>query len=440
VGDDAAAIERFRDLLRIPTVSRSDRADEDREAFDRFRATLAELYPRAHATLERETFDDGSLLFRWAGAGTGRPSVLMAHHDVVPADEPGWQHGPFSAELADGRIWGRGTLDDKGTLVALLEAIETHLADGFVPSADLYVFSGANEETAGDGARHAVELLTERGVRPGLVLDEGGAVAADAFPGLDGDVAFVGVAEKGLASIRLSVHKPGGHAATPAADGATTTLARAIVRLEQHPAPSRISAPVAAMLRAIAPRATGLQRRLFERPHAFRALLARALASRGGEGAAIVRTTRAVTRLTGSAGDNVIAERATATINARIAIGSSIAQTADEVRDAISDDQVRVEVVYGDEPSPVSLSDGPEWERLAAVIAEIFPDAVVAPYVMMQASDSRHFGRISDTVYRFLPFDLSAAERGTLHAIDESIRVETWLRAIRFFEVLIARL
>ncbi|HEV7743053.1 MAG TPA: M20/M25/M40 family metallo-hydrolase [Pseudolysinimonas sp.] len=440
MGDDAAAIERFRALLRIPTVSRSDPGHEDREAFARFRAAVAHLYPLVHQRLELELIDGGSLLYRWPGQGTGRPSVLMAHHDVVPADEPGWRHEPFAADVSDGRIWGRGALDDKGALVAMLEAVEARLRDGFTPAADVYLFSGANEETFGEGAEHAVDLLTERGVRPGLVLDEGGAVAADAFPGLEGDIAFVGVAEKGLAGILLTVEKPGGHAATPVRGGATTTLARAIVRLEQHPPRARLSAPAAAMLRAIAPRARGLQRRLFAHPVRYRRALARALARRGGEGEAIVRTTRAVTRLTGSAGDNIIAERATATINARIAIGSSVEQTAAEVRQAIDDDQVGVEVQYGNEPSPVSPSAGPEWDRLVGVIERQFPRAIAAPYVMMQASDSRHFTRISDTVYRFLPFELTAAERGTIHAIDESIRIDTWVRAIAFFDALVGEL
>ncbi|CAN5450966.1 M20 family peptidase [soil metagenome] len=434
------AVERLRALVRIPTVSRGDRAHEDRAAFADFRETLAGLYPLAHEHLELELVDGDSMLFRWAGIDTGRPAVLMAHHDVVPADEPGWRHEPFAADLVDGRVWGRGTVDDKGMLVAILEAVESRLAAGFTPAADLYVFSGADEETHGTGAAHAVELLTQRGVRPGLVLDEGGAVASDAFPGLAGDIAFVGVAEKGIAGIRLTVAKHGGHAATPARDGATTTLARAIVRLEQHPAPARVTAPVAAMLRAIAPRARGPQRRLFEHPVAFRKVLSGALARRGGEAEAIVRTTRAVTRLTGSAGDNVIAERATATVNARIAVGSSVQQTVDEIRHAIADADVAVEVGYGSDPSPVSPSEGPEWDLLCDVIAETFPGALVAPYVMLQASDSRHFARISDTVYRFLPFDLPAAERGAIHAIDESIRVETFERGIRFFEALIARL
>lgn len=434
------AVDRFRALLRIPTVSRADESQIDHEAFARFRSTLAELYPLVHTHLELELVDDSSLLYRWAGQGTGRPSVLMAHHDVVPADEPGWTHEPFAADLAADRIWGRGTLDDKGTLVAILEAVETRLAAGFTPSADLYVFSGANEETFGRGAETAVELLTERGVRPGLVLDEGGAIAADAFPGVVGDVAFVGLAEKGVTSIRLTVEKPGGHAATPARNGATTTLARAILKLEKNPAPARLSVPAALMLRALAPRTSGMQRRLFSQPQRFRRLLVRILASRGGEGEAIVRTMRAVTRLSGSAADNVIAERATASVNARIAVGSTVDQTVAEIRRAIGDDAVQVDVMHGNDPSPVSRAEGEDWDRLSRVIARVFPDAVVAPYVMMQASDARHFTRISDTVYRFMPFDLTAAERGTIHAKDESVRVTTWLRAVTFFEELVGEL
>ena len=438
---DDAALGRFQALLRIPTVSRADPALVDTEAFTRFRAALAELYPLVHERLELDLVDDRHLLYRWPGEGTGRPSVLMAHHDVVPADEPGWSHAPFDPVIegagAEARVRGRGTLDDKGMLVAILEAIETRLAAGFTPAADVYLYSGADEETAGTGAERAVELLTSRGVRPGLVLDEGGAVATGAFPGVEGAVAFVGVTEKGIAGIRLTVAKKGGHAATPARNGATTVLARAILRLERRPAPARISEPIAAMMRALAPRAPGIQGRLFARPARFRAMLARALARRGGEAEAMVRTTRAVTRLTGSAGDNVIAERATATVNVRIAVGSSVDEAAEQIRRAIGDDEVEVRVVYGADPAPVSPSEGPEWERLAGVIARTFPDAIIAPYVMLQASDARHFTRISETVYRFLPFDLTTAERGTLHAIDESIRLTTWRRAIVFFDELL---
>jgi carboxypeptidase PM20D1 len=443
------AIERFLALLRIPTVSRSDPALEDRAAFAAFRAKLAELYPLVHEKLELELIgDDGpgspSLLYRWPGQGTGRPAVLMAHHDVVPADEPGWAHAPFEPAVVgsgdEQRICGRGSLDDKGALTALLEAVEGRLAAGYEPDADVYLFSGANEETAGSGAADAVALLTERGVRPGLVLDEGGAVADGAIPGVDGEIAFVGVGEKGIAGIELSVEKPGGHASTPSRDGATTRLARAILRLEDRPSRAALTKPVATMLRLLAPRARGIQGRFFARPGLFQVPLLRALTRRGGEGEAMVRTTRAVTRLTGSAGDNVIAERATAMVNVRIAVGSSVDEAADDIRRVIADEEVAVRVVYGADPSPASPSDGPEWDRLSGVIAEVFPHALVVPYVMLQASDSRHFTRISDTVYRFLPFDLTSAERRTLHAIDESIRVSTWRRAIVFFDRLLGEL
>ena len=336
--------------------------------------------------------------------------------------------------------WGRGTLDDKASLVALLEAVEARLAAGFTPAADIYLFSGANEETTGAGAAAAVALLADRGVRPALVLDEGGAVAQDAFPGIDGRVAFVGVSEKGIAGIELSAQQHGGHAATPARNGATTRLARAILRLETHPSPAVLTEPVAAMLRVLARRAHGIQKRFFARPRAYRRPLLATLTRRGGEGEALVRTTRAVTRLTGSAGDNVIAERATAMVNVRIAVGSSVDEAARDIRHAIADDQVTVRVAYGTDPSPVSPSDGAEWDRLVGVIAEVFPDALVAPYVMLQASDSRHFTRISDTVYRFLPFELTAAERGTLHAIDESIGIDNWKRGIDFYDRLLGRL
>ncbi|MES1212159.1 MAG: M20/M25/M40 family metallo-hydrolase, partial [Leifsonia sp.] len=205
------AIERLMALLRIPTVSRNDPADEDRAAFAAFRDKLAELYPLIHAQLELDLVEtEGgavSLLYRWPGSGTGRPSVLLAHHDVVPADEPGWAHPPFEAVIVPGadrdgdRVRGRGAIDDKGALAALLEAVEARLAAGYRPSADVYLFSGANEETTSSGAAAAVALLTGRGIRPGLVLDEGGAVAEGAIPGVVGPVAFVGVGEKGIAGV-----------------------------------------------------------------------------------------------------------------------------------------------------------------------------------------------------------------------------------------------
>ncbi len=455
---DAAAVERLRSLIRVPTVSRTAPAVADEAAFARFRELLAELYPLVHARLELEMVGGGTLLFRWpgrgagrgtgsgAGAGMGAPSVLMAHYDVVPADEPGWTHDAFSGELVgpDGdpeqRVWGRGAIDDKGALTVILEAVEEALATDFQPSADLYLSFGHNEETLGAGAEAVVALFVERGIRPALVVDEGGAVVEGAFPGVADPIAVVGVTEKGSAGVELIVEKPGGHASTPARDGATARLARAILSLEKYPPRASISAPTLAMIQTLGAHATGLVGVLFRRGALFRPVLARSLARRGPETEAMVRTTRAVTRLSGSAGDNVIAERATAMVNVRIAVGSTVAEAVDDIRKAVDDPDVTVHVVYGNEPAPVSRSEGAVWQLLSDAIVDTFPGTIVTPYVMLQASDSRVFAAISDGVYRFLPFDLRASERAALHAIDESIRVSTFLRGIEFYRRLLREL
>jgi len=451
--DDALAVEHLRALIRIPTVSRADESQVDAEVFARFRAELARLYPRVHA-LGPELVAGGSLLFRWPGRDpqAGEPAVLMAHYDVVPADvvpaddgpaSVGWTHPPFAAELvgdgAEQRIWGRGAIDDKGMLCAILEAVDDALAAGVRPARDIYLSLGHNEETQGAGAAAIVDLLESRGVRAGLVIDEGGAIVEGLLPGVVGPIAMIGLSEKGVAGVELIVEKRGGHAATPAPDGATTVLARVILRLEAHPSRVSLPEPSIAMLQAVSARASGARGWLYRHARALRRPLARAMARSGPEQAAVVRTTRAVTRLSGSAGDNVLAERATAMVNVRIAAGSTVEQAVADIR-AVVGDQVRVRLVYGSDPPPVSRREGPAWDALTRTIADVFPDTIPSPFIMIQASDARYFSRISDTVYRFLPFDLTAGEREALHAIDESIRVSTYLRGIRFFRRLIDEL
>lgn len=434
-----AAIEHLRALIRIPTVSRADESQVDAAAFAEFRAELARLYPRVH-TLELAVVAGGSLLFRWPGRGLGDPSVLMAHYDVVPADEPGWTHDAFGGELlgagAEQRIWGRGAIDDKGMLCCILEAVEAALAEGVTPASDVYLSFGHNEETQGAGAEAIVALLASRGIRCGLVVDEGGAIVEGLLPGVEGPIAMIGLSEKGIAGVELIAEKQGGHAATPAPNGATAVLARAILRLEAHPSRAVLPEPSIAMLEAAAGRASGARGWLYRHARALRGPLAQVLARSGPEQAAVVRTTRAVTRLSGSAGDNVLAERAAAMVNVRIATGSTVERAVADIR-AVVGDGIRVRLVYGSDPPPVSRREGPAWDALTRAIAEVFPRTIPSPYIMIQASDARHFTRISDSVYRFLPFDLTLEEREALHAIDESIRVSTYLDGIRFFRRLV---
>ncbi|WP_030142966.1 M20/M25/M40 family metallo-hydrolase [Mycetocola saprophilus] len=440
-----ASLDRFRALLRIPTVGRLDETLIDWDAFDTFLTTLEELYPRVFGTLEREKIGGYSLLLRWPGASPENPTVLMGHYDVVSVNvgenEPEWTHPPFAAEITgtgeDRVLWGRGTLDDKGAVVAILEAVEHAIESGFTPAHDLYLSFGHNEETTGAGARATVELLESRGVVPGLVIDEGGAVIEDVLPGLRGPAALVGTTEKGLATITLSVAQVGGHASTPPPFPATARLARAITRVNRSPFPGRLSRPAKDLLRTLGPRSAAPLPWVAKNVDLLAPLLAKVLPRLGAETAALVRTTTVTTQLSGASAANALPERATATLNVRVAVGSSVAATVRRLNRIINDPEVELRVAEFHDPSPVSPSSGPGWERIVSAFAVAAPDATVSPYVMLGASDSRYYARISPNVYRTTPFRMSADERAGLHAVNERIRVSTWLEGIEFYRSLV---
>ncbi|WP_431280130.1 M20/M25/M40 family metallo-hydrolase [Leifsonia poae] len=441
--DEDASLDRFRTLLRVPTMSRNAVEETDWSAFDRFVELLPELYPALHAVLDRELHGH-SMLYRWPGASgpdKGAPTVLMAHYDVVPATADGWHHPPFGAELTgDGEkrvLWSRGTLDDKGALVAILEAVEALVLDGFTPTNDVYLSFGHDEETVGSGAQAIVAALRERGIRPSLVVDEGGAVVEGIFPGVTKQIAVVGVSEKGITTVRLTVEQNGGHASTPPKLTATVRLARAITRLNAKPFPARLTETNLQMVETLGAHATGPLRAVFVRARRLKPALVMVLGRVSDETRAIVRTTTAVTQLRGSLAANALPETAEAIVNVRIAVGSSVADTLAHIRKAVRDPLVHVEAVDASEPSPVSPTTGPEWESVARSIVAVHPEVVVTPYVMLGASDSRHFTTISDAVYRFTPFEMSGEERGTLHARNERIHVRTWLRGIDFYAALL---
>ncbi len=453
---DARAVERLRILVRIPTISRPTSGPgprADRESFERFIAELPALYPRVHEVLSVErhgTDPEGgaaySLLYRWAGsdpAGANEPTVLMAHYDVVPATDDGWLHPAFSAEVLehDGEqvVWGRGTIDDKGSLVAVLEAVERLLEGGFRPRRDVLLVFGHDEEVAGTGAQAIVEALRKRGIRPSLVVDEGGAIVRDVFPGLDEPAALVGVTEKGITTLSLRVEQKGGHASSPPPFAATERLARAIVRLNAAPSRARLDPTMRAMIRTLGARTKQPLRFVFRHVDAFAPVLTRVLLRQGAETTALLRTTRAVTELRAGHAANALPEYAEATVNMRIAPGSSVAEAVDEVRRAINDEHVSIDVLLPSEPSPVSPAAGAAWDDVVGAIDECVPGLLVSPYVMMQASDSRFFTVISDHVYRFAPFRLSADERSCLHAKNERIRVDAFLEGIDMYQALVRR-
>ncbi len=435
------AVGKLQALVRIPTVSDRDPGRVDAGAFDRLLDELAGQFPVLHGRLELTRVDTHGLLIHWPGRSADRPLVLMAHLDVVPVDAAApWRHPPFGAEIHDGAIWGRGTLDDKGALVGICEAVETLLERDFVPAQDVWLSFGCNEEVSGTAARLAVAELERRGVRPWLVVDEGGAIASEAFPGVGAPIGVVGVTEKGVTSLELRVDGRGGHASTPARMGPTARLARAITRLDRSPMPASLPEPTLELFRRMAPHASLALRPLLANAGRVRPLLVRALLAAGPEPAAMTRTTFAVTTLSGSPALNVIASTATAGVNIRIMVGDTVAGVLEHVRRSIGDERVRVEVVERNEPSPVSPIDDEAFALLEATIAEVFPDAVAAPYVMMAATDSRFFATICPRVYRFAPFRMTKAQRESIHSYDEHLGVDALVDGVRWYQRLIERI
>ena len=438
--DADAAAERLAELVRIPTISSRDPGEVDTAAFETFRQRLTELYPRTHRALDREVLGDGALLYRWRSGSDEPPLVLMAHYDVVPVAGQEWSRDPFSGLIEDGVVHGRGAIDDKGALVAILEAVESLVAAGFTPARDVYLSFGNDEEVFGVGAQLAVETLTSRGIRPWAVLDEGGAVVSGIFPGVPGPAAVVGLAEKGVLDVELITTDAGGHASAPVRGGAPARLARAILRIEDNPFPARLHDVVLGMVDALGRHAPVGYRAVFAHAAYLRPALAALLSRASREANALVRTTVAITRLEGSQAANVLATRALAHANIRIALGETVASTVERLRRVIDDPTVELRVVSGNDPSPVSRADNEAFALVSAAARSVYPDAAVAPYVMVQASDARHFSQVCDSVYRFMPFDLSTDELATLHAADERISVAALHRGAGFFRYLIRHL
>lgn len=442
--EDERVVRALQALVRIPTVSHSDRDLVDVAAFDALVAELAAQYPLLHAECELTRVAGHGLLFRWRGASSDKPVVLMAHTDVVPvdADSP-WTHDPFAGVIADGHVWGRGTLDDKGCVVAICEAVERLLEAGLVPAQDVWLSFGCDEEVMGHAAQEAVAHLDSLGVRPWLVVDEGGAVAGGAFPGVSAPVGVIGLAEKGATALELVVEGRGGHASMPARFGPTVRLARAITRIDRSPMPVRIPGPTLDLLTRLAPHLGGplgpVLGKALSGLTRSPAAVARLLAAAGAEAGAMARTTIATTTLSGSPANNVIASSAKAGLNVRIVMGDTVAGVVEHLRRVIADDAVRIDVVHASEASAVSPM-GEAYALVERCIAEVYPEAIPAPYVLMGATDSRHFTAISDNVYRFAPFRMSKAQREAIHSFDERIGVTDLIDGARWYQHLLERL
>lgn len=436
------AAERLAGAIRIPTVSSDERDSIRGNAFGALHAHLQECFPRIHAQLTREMVGGYSLLITWPGKNTSlRPILLAAHQDVVPI-EPGtdslWKEEPFSGVIADGFIWGRGTIDDKSAVMGTLEAVEMLLVEGFQPERTVYLAFGHDEELGGaQGAREIAALLKSRGVELEMVLDEGGVIGDGLLPDISSPIALVGIAEKGFVNLELTAQAEGGHASMPPKQTTVGVLSAAIARIEQKPMPARLAGPVRLLFDRIGPYLPPTQRSIFANLWLTRPLVLRAL-EKSSTTNALVRTTMAATMFQAGTKDNVLASRARAVLNCRIAPGDSIQGVLDYVRRVVADDRITMSISgESSEPSPISDPGSQSFQQLEHAVRSIDTDVIVAPYLVVAGTDARYYAEICPHVFRFLPVQLSPSDLERIHGANERVAVSQYEDAIRIYRELL---
>ncbi|MCC7267750.1 MAG: M20 family peptidase [Caulobacteraceae bacterium] len=439
--DAGRAAQHLSQAIQIRTVSNQDPAQNQWAEWNRLHAWLAATYPAAHAAMTRETVAGRGLVYTWAGTDTALPPiVLMAHQDVVPVtpgSEGDWRHPPFAGVVADGAVWGRGAIDDKGSLVGLFEALETLAAQGFKPRRTVIIVSGHDEEVGGTGARGAAALLASRGLKAQFVLDEGMLVVRD-NPVTGTPTAIIGIAEKGYATLLVTAKAEGGHSSAPPKDGGgVVALSRAVAAINDAPFKPRFSGPGAEMLRHLAPQASPVVRMAVANTWLFGPLLVNQM-SATPPGAALLHTTIAPTMLKGSPKENVLPQDASAWINYRIAPGQSSTDVMARAKAAVGDLPVTLAwVTAPNEPSPVSSTSSEAWRTLAALAGEV-SGAPVAPGLVTAGTDSRFLAPVAEDVYRFQPVALSLKETAMIHGTNEHIAIGDLERMVQFYARLIA--
>ncbi len=433
------AVSDLAEMIKCKTISNVDKAKEDEAEFEKFVELLPKLFPNVFEKCIFDKPSDRSILIKWEGRDHDAPTVLMSHYDVVSASDEDWEKPPFDGITDAGVLWGRGTIDTKGTLNGALQAAETLITEGFVPKNDIYFAFAGDEEIAGHGAQAIVDLFESRGITPGIVVDEGGAVVENVFPGVKASCALIGIAEKGMANIEYLVKGGGGHASSPAAHTPVGMLSSACVRVENSPFDFGISKPVLALFDTVGRHSTFVYRMIFANLWLFSPVLNMITKKSGGELNALVRTTTAFTQMEGSKGMNVIPPYAKMVSNHRIKDGETPDSVLKRVKKIVNDEQIEVRLIDGMHPSVISDTDCEAWERMKAAVGETWQDAIVSPYLMLACSDSRHWGRISDKVYRFSAMALSKEERSTIHGNNEKIPFATVTKTVEFYIRLIKR-
>lgn len=431
--DEEKVIKDMSDMIQCKTVSYRDDSLIDEAEFQKFRDLLKERFPLIHQKCTLELLGKNGLLYYLKGKSSEKPSVCMAHYDVVPVNEKNWTKPAFDGLIQDGFIWGRGTLDTKGTLCGVMESVEHLLAKGYVPKNDVYLSFSGQEEIDGPSCPAIVSYLEKKGIKPAVVLDEGGAVVENALPGLARECAMVGIAEKGSVNLDFTIEGAGGHASAPPTRTQIGELAAAIRAVEKHPLKPHYTQPFLEMFDTLGRYSSFVYKILFANLWCFKPVLNLVCKKTGGELNALIRTTFAFTRASGSDAYNVLPPKSSLGMNMRVIQGDTIESTTKYLNKVINNDKIKISLVNGMDPSISSDTSCAEWQLLKDAIKETWSDVVVSPYLMMACSDSRHYCKITDHVFRFSAMKLSNEERRMIHGNDERVPIETMIKTVQFY-------
>lgn len=435
--NDEARLKRFQELIKIKTITYNETAKIDWAVFKSFEEVLESLYPSIHVAFTKTHHGPTGLLYHMRGQFPGDPVVLMSHYDVVPVNQELWSVPAFDALIKEEAVWGRGTLDTKGTLFAIMEAVEEAIDQGFKPINDLYLSFSGDEEISGDSAPSIVQYLKSGGISPSLVLDEGGAVVENVFPGLKKPCALIGVGEKGYLDVMLRLEGPGGHSSAPPSQSLITRLAKVLIKLEKSPLKAHFTPPVSAMFKTLGRESEGIYKFIFNHLDIFSPLLIWIFTKQGGEMNAMIRTTMAPTKMEGSKAFNVMPPSASIGLNLRILSTDKVDDVIRHIIKVSEEPDLIVEVHERREASPNSPIDSQGYQNVQKAIEVVWPEAVTSPYLMMAASDSRHFCEISKNVLRFSAMTLTKTERNLIHSNDERITIKGLFETVAFYRSLL---
>lgn len=434
--DADRAAERLSGAIKFKTISNTDYDKFDYSQFKGLQEYIEKSFPLVHSTLEKKVINDYALLYTWKGSDPSlKPLLLLGHQDVVPAAPEGWKHEPFSGDIADGYVWGRGTLDDKGCIFNIMEAAEYLIKDGFKPTRSIYFAFGHDEEIGGmQGAGKIGEYLKAQNLQFECVIDEGMLITRGAVPGVKQPAALIGTAEKGYLSLELIADGTGGHASMPPKQTAVGVLAAAIDKLEMNPFPVNMTGPAAQLFDYLGPEMSFPYNMLFANMWLFGPVVQSQLAANNATNAAI-RTSTAPTMFQGSSQDNVLPTRAVAVVNFRILPGESVRSTQDRVIRVINDPRVKVQPMDRgfSEPSPISPTDAWSFNTLSKTIREVMPDVLIAPMLVLAGTDCEHYEALCPNIYRFLPQRLYGDDTGMIHGTNEKITISNYVEGISYY-------